>query len=133
MNDELLGFDTEFLSDDEVEQMLDSIVTGMGKLCAAEDRQTAIVKPDRVKELLYVYEVLKHLTKANKGVRVTYELYKPYKSMGCVSVIGKHPTFKNPTGFMKAVELSNNLDVYPKTDGTVQMDFTFHGLTKSVK
>ena len=33
---------------------------------------------------------------------------------------------------MKAVELASNFEVYPKTDGTVQMDFTFHGLTRAI-
>lgn len=132
MNDELFEFGA-FMTDDEAKQMLDSIVKRVGELCAAEDNKTAIVNPDKIQQVLYVYEVLKFLTKSNRSVKVTYEIHEPYKSMGSVSVSGEHIKFKNPNGFLKAVELSSNFEVYPKTDGTVRMDFTFHGLTKSIK
>ena len=80
---------------------------------------------------MYTYKILKYLTKGTKA-KVTYVLNEPYKSMGCVSVIGKELTFSNPKWFMIAVKLSSNFNVYPKTDGTAQMDFTFHGLTVSL-
>lgn len=75
--------------------------------------------------------MLKYLTKGTKA-KVTYALHEPYKSMGVVSVVGSDLLFRNTEWFMKAVELASNFEVYPKTDGTVQMDFTFHGLTRAI-
>ena len=131
MNENELGFDTEFMSDAEVEEMLDNLVTTIGDEAAADDSQTAIINPYRIQQVLYTYKVLKYLTKGTKA-KVTYALHEPYKSMGVVSVVGSDLLFRNTEWFMKAVELASNFEVYPKTDGTVQMDFTFHGLTRAI-
>lgn len=125
-------FNTEFASDAEVEEMLDSIVSVIGIQAELEDMETQMVNPCRIQEILYTYKVLKYLTKGSKA-KVTYELHKPYKSMGYVSVEGKNLSFKNMKWFLKAVELSSNFEVYPKTNGKVQMNFTFHGLTRIIK
>lgn len=133
MKNEELGFDTEFMTDEEVEQMLDSLVTTVAEEAAADDSKTAIINPYKIQQVLYTYKVLKYLVKGIKGAKVDYELHEPYRSMGSVSVVGKDLIFRKPEWFMKAVELANNFEVYPKTNGTVQMNFTFHGLTKPLE
>lgn len=133
MKNEELGFDTEFMTDEEVEQMLDSLVTTVAEEASADDSKTAIINPYKIQQVLYTYKVLKYLVKGIKGAKVDYELHEPYRSMGSVSVVGKDLIFRKPEWFMKAVELANNFEVYPKTNGTVQMNFTFHGLTKPLE
>lgn len=133
MKNEELGFDTEFMTDDEVEQMLDSLVTTVAEEAMADDNKTSIINPYKIQQVLYTYKVLKYLVKGIKGAKVDYELHEPYRSMGSVSVVGKDLIFRKPEWFMKAVELANNFEVYPKTNGTVQMNFTFHGLTKPLE
>lgn len=127
------GFDTEFMTDEEVEQMLDSIVTSVGDVASDDNSRTSVVNIYKMKQVLYVYKVMKYLAKGQKGVKVDCKLHTPYNSMGCVSVVGKKLVFRKPEWFMKAVELSNNFEVYPKTNGTVQMNFTFHGLTTPIE
>ncbi len=133
MDNEDFGFDTEFMTDDEVEQMLDSIVTTVAEEVAVDDSKTSIINPYKIQQVIYTYKVLKYLTKGTRGVKVSYELYKPFISMGSVSVVGKNLAFRKPEWFMKAVELASNFEVYPKTDGTIQMNFTFHGLTRPIE
>ena len=118
------GFDTEFMTDEEVEQMLDSIVASVGDAASDDNSRASVVN---------VYKVMKYLAKGQKGVKVDCKLHTPYNSMGYVSVVGKKLAFRKPEWFMKAVELSNNFEVYPKTNGTVQMNFTFHGLTTPIE
>ena len=132
MNDETLGFDTEFMTDDEVEEMLDSLVTEMGNEAMMEDNKTSIVNPFKIQQVLYTYKVMKYLVKGT-NTRVSYVLHKPYRSMGRVQVVGMELSFRKPDWFMKAVALANNFEVYPKTDGTVQMNFTFHSLTEPIE
>ncbi len=127
-----LGFDTEFMSDAEVEEMLDNLVTTVGDEAAADDSKTAIINPYRIQQLLYTYKVLKYLTKGTKA-KVSYTLHEPYKSMGYVSIVGSNLQFGNTGWFLKAVELASNFEVFPKTDGTVEMNFTFHGLTRTLE
>ncbi len=132
MENEELGFDTEFMTDEEVEQAINSLLTAVSEKETSKDNRTSIANPYKIQQLLYTYKVMKYLVKHMKGAKVSYELYEPYISMGSVSVSGKNLTFRKPDWFMRAVELSDNFEVYPKTDGTVQMNFTFHGLTKSM-
>lgn len=132
MNEEF-GFDTEFMTDEEVEDMLDSIVTTVAIEIVIDDNKTSVINPYKIQQVLYTYKVLKYLMKGNKGANISYELHEPYKSMGSVSVVGRNLVFRKPEWFMKAVELANNFEVYPKTDGTVQMNFTFHGLTNPIE
>lgn len=125
------GFDTEFMNDDEVEAMLENIVSEVANQASNEDNRTAIVNPYRMCQIAYTYKVIKYLTRGTKA-KVTCELHKPYKSMGSVSVVGANLTFRNTEWFMKAVEFASNFEAYPKTDGTIQMNFTFHGLTQPI-
>ena len=127
------GFDTEFMTDEEVEQMLDSIVASVGDVASDDNSRTSVVNVYKMRQMLYVYKVMKYLAKGQKGVKVDCKLHTPYNSMGYVSVVGKKLAFRKPEWFMKAVELSNNFEVYPKTNGTVQMNFTFHGLTTPIE
>jgi len=126
-----LDFEKEFMSDAEVEEMLESLTDLIGEQAENEDNRTSIINPRKVQAVLYTYKVLKYLTKGTNA-KVTYALNEPYKSMGSVSIVGKELTFSNPKWFMVAVKLASNFNVYPKTNGTVQMDFTFHGLTISL-
>lgn len=126
-----LDFEKEFMSDSEVEEMLESLTDLIGEQAENEDNRTSIINPKKVQAVLYTYKVLKYLTKGTNA-KVTYALNEPYKSMGSVSIVGKELTFSNPKWFMIAVRLASNFNVYPKTNGTVQMDFTFHGLTISL-
>lgn len=113
---------TEFMTAEEVGKLSDTV--------KEITERVANINPDRVYHVLYVHKLLRHLMNGVRGVRVSYEVCKPYKEMGSVSVIGKRIPFTNSGLFMKAVELADNFEVYPKINGTVQMNFTFHRLTK---
>lgn len=125
-------FDSEFMSDEEVDQAIDSIVSTVGESLAAEEIKPTIVNIYKMQQIMYTYKVMKYLAKDMKGVKVSYELYKPFKSVGYIRVVGKDIVFRRPDWFMKAVSLANNFEAYPKTDGTVQLNFTFHGLLQPI-
>lgn len=125
-------FNEEFENDADVENALDNLVTVVARTAQIEDNRTQIVNPIKMQHILYTLKILKYLTKGS-GAKVTYELYEPFRSMGSVTIRGKDITFSKPEWFMKAVELSANFEVYPRTDGTVEMNFTFHGLTMPVE
>lgn len=125
-------FNTEFMSDGEIEEMLDNLITTIGDEAAADNSKTAIINPIRVKQILYTYKVMKYLTKGTKAT-VKYALHQPFRSVGYVSVTGTNLVFKNAEWFVKAVELASNFEVFPKTNGTIEMNFTFHGITRTLE
>ena len=83
-----LDFEKEFMSDAEVEEMLESLTDLIGEQAENEDNRTSIINPRKVQAVLYTYKVLKYLTKGTNA-KVTYALNEPYKSMGSVSIVGK--------------------------------------------
>lgn len=125
-------FNKEFENDTDVEEALDNLVIEVAQTAQSEDDRTQIVNPITMQHLVYTFKILKYLTKGS-GAKVTYRLHEPFKSMGSVTVCGKNITFAKTEWFMKAVELAANFEVYPKTDRTVEMNFTFHGLTRPIE
>ena len=120
------------MTEEEIDEMIDGIIIPLAEQCHEEDNVDAVLNVERAKLLIGGYNTLKHLTKGTK-VKVTYEMNEPYRSMGSVSITGKNITFKRPEAFVAAVKLASNFNVYPKTNGTIVMDLTFHGLTTPIE
>ncbi len=120
----------DFVTDQE-QEFADACVEAFGESLLEEENKDAMVNPSRVKLVLYLYKALKSVFKGT-GVEVSYKMYEPIKSMGYVIVEGKNISFKDPKVFFEAVELCDNFDVCPRTDGTVEINFTFHGLTTTI-
>ena len=132
MGNQEFDFESEYASDSEIEEAMDSLVISVANDIAQDESRTSIINPYRMQQLLYTYKVMKYLMKGTSA-KVTYKLHEPYQSMGSVSVTGKDIEFKNVSWFLRAAELASNYEVYPKTDGTVCMTFTFHGITAPIE
>lgn len=130
MNEEELGFNTEFKNDRDVEEMISSLVTTVANDRVIMNDEDCVLNKYKIQQMVYTFKMLKYLTKG-MNAKVAYALHDPYKSMGYVSVTGDRLVFRRAEWFMKAVELASNFDVYTKKDGSVQMDFTFHGLVRA--
>ncbi len=89
----------------------------------------ADVNIDAVAKLLWSYKATAYTVKG-KGVVITYKLFEPTKKMGVVSINGKSIEFVNTELFANIAKIASNFEVFPKTDGTTQINFTFHGLRK---
>ena len=126
--DNVVNFDEEFASDQEVDEELDALLNTIGERIAADESRTSMVNLNRVRDVLAIYKLMKYVNRGTKA-KVSYKLNEPFRSMGSVGVCGKKLEFKNPEWLSAAVKIASNFEAYPKTDGTVQMTFTFHGLT----
>lgn len=128
----MIDFDTEFMSDEEVDEMLDEITLGLAEEIARDESRTSIINPYQIQQLLFTYKAVKYMMRG-KPVKVSCKMYEPFQSMGSVSVTGTDIVMQNPVWFSKAIEFASNFEVYPKTDGTVCMTFTFHNLTTPIE
>lgn len=128
MADYSCDFEAEFSEDAEVEAALDAVTD----LLIEADSKTAIINPYRMKQMSDAYKVLAYLLKGSRA-KISYELHKPYKSVGCIKVVGKSIKFRKTEWFVRAAGLASNFEVFPKVDGTLEMNFTFHGLTESIE
>ena len=125
-------FETEYTTEDEVMQALDSLILSTGEAILEEDSKDAIINPLKVQQISSVYKAMKYLTRGKK-VDVTYTLHEPFNSVGCVSLLGRDISFVNTDWFSKVCKVASNIDIYPRTDGKVKIDLTFHGLTKPIE
>lgn len=81
---------------------------------------------------VYTAKAMKRLVRGTSA-KVTHQLHEPSQSMGSVSVTGKNIDMKKVVWFVRSAKLASNFEVYPKTDGTVCMTFTFHGLARPIE
>lgn len=109
----------------------DEILNRIASAISAEESGVSVVRPDKLEMIATVYDAVKAST-GGRGVKVSYELNAPYTSMGSVSVIGKEIKIVNTKLFTMAVSLASNFEVYTKTNGKIQMDLTFHNITRKV-
>lgn len=115
---------------DTSDKNLDAFIESLGKAIAKEENVTSLVKVERVKDVVDTYKAMRKMMKGAKA-KVSYKLYKPFRSTGSVSIIGKNIPVKDIKAFVQCAKTASNINVYPKLDGTIRIDFTFHGLTIS--
>lgn len=119
-------FDINILTTEEKNAMIDEMLSTIGNNMD-EHFEGMTVEHDKVKEVVRAYKLLQHIAQG-RNIKVTYRLHKPYKNIGCVSVTGKDIYFTDTKGFVLLTDLAANVDIYPKTTGVTQIDFTFVGL-----
>lgn len=131
MKEAPFDFDKEFESEEEAMASVDEVIMEIANDVSKDEAGTSVIIPERVKQVETAYKTLRLIAKG-KNVDVTYELNEPYTSMGSVTVVGKEVIITNPVLLAKVASMASNFEVYPKTNGTVQMNFTFHNLTRKV-
>lgn len=123
-----MDFENEFISDEEDEEEMESLINYIQELPGLNDGDVSVTNPQKAKAIMNTYKILKYITK-NSGAKVTCELNEPCNSMGSVTVVGKKLIFDKPELFSVLARVASNVDIYTKTNGDVQIDFTFHNLT----
>ncbi len=116
-----LQVDMSFLNQSDRQWIMDTA----DELCCND----SCVDKERISQMLYSYLALRNITQG-RNVKVKYELFKPSKNMGYISVVGKKIDYYDSKLFRTVAMLATNFEAYPKTNGTVQLNFTFHKLRK---
>lgn len=90
----------------------------------------SIANLSRVKDVVSLKEYLDKKIISKK--KIICELNEPYKDVGSISIIAKDIQFSDPNDLILVLKLSDNMCIYPRTDGKIQMDFMFYDLTTTV-
>lgn len=122
-------FDLEFTSDEHMNAVLDAITEQI----QSDEKRTAMLSPIRLQQMEFSHAVLKRLTDDLDDVSLTYELHKPFKTMGYITIEGKNITFADSEWFSRAAEFASNMEIYPLEANKVRLTLTFHGLTVPVE
>lgn len=130
MNNE--GFETEFEREEDLTSALDALTEMFRQAQGNEKDIPAVAVPARYAQMEFAYKALKFLTQGTSA-KVSYELNEPFRGVGSVIVEGKELSFGSSKWFTRAAEFTDNLEVYPMTNGKVCMALTFYGLTKNME
>lgn len=118
------------LSQAELEY-LDAVIMAMAEQMEEYDERTSFLNLDTQKLILASFMKLKEEVSGD-NVKISRVFHKPYQSMGYISITGKNIVIKNPKTFAAILKLASSTEVYPKTDGSIQINLTYHGLTKPI-
>ena len=118
--------------EEKMDGRMEDLIVAIGKLMAEEDAKTSIINQNRLREIKFVYDVVKTMF-LKQGMDLTYELNAPLKSMASVSLTGEDLCFSNAEWFSRVAEFSDTIDVEPLVNGKVRLTFGFHGLTTPIE
>lgn len=124
-------FDELDMLTSEEEKELDEMILALAEDAERDEERMSLLNLDAKRLMTASFLALKNAV-AGDTVKVTYHLHEPYISMGFISVTGKNVLIKDSKMFSAISQLASNLEVFPKTDGTIQINLTFHGLTEHI-
>ena len=113
----------------ENQNELDELIDCIGQWILEDEQQPSTLQPLRLQMMNFSYSALKRIAEEN-GMTVSYELHKPFQSMGSICLEGEYLVFLNCKQLARAISFADNIDVFPLTNGRIRLVLTFHGLTK---
>ena len=115
----------------ENQNELDELIECIGQWILEDEQQPSALQPIRLQMMNFSYSILKHIAEEN-GMTVSYELHKPFQSMGSICLEGEDLVFLQCKQLSRAISFADNVDVFPLTNGRIRFVLSFHGLTKKV-
>lgn len=115
----------------ENQNELDELIECIGQWILEDEQQPSALQPIRLQMMNFSYSILKHIAKEN-GMTISYELHKPFQSMGSIFLEGEDLVFLQCKQLSRAISFADNVDAFPLTNGKIRFVLTFHGLTKKV-
>ena len=116
---------------EETQNELDELIDLIGQWILEDEQQPSALQPIRLQMMNFSYRILKHIAEEN-GMPVSYELHKPFQSMGSICLEGEDLVFLQCKQLSRAISCADNVDVFPLTNGRIRFVLSFHGLTKKV-
>ncbi len=111
------------------EEFEDAVILELARLLEEDEAQMTTVVEKRVKEVKLAAGILRQIVDGSR-LWIDCRVHDPFPSIGCVSIIGEDITIENMVMFRRVVALASNMDIYVDVNGTIHIDFTFHGLMR---
>lgn len=118
MDHKKYDFENDFSLDENqfIEQVMDMFDRNKKKFNKLSD--------ERLKE---IKDAAMHLKDSlGGGIRCSFEPLEQIGNAAYIKLVGREIVVRKPRLFLEAVKLANNYEVYPRTDGLVQMNITFY-------
>ena len=126
------NFETHEFEREEAFKEFDRFIDVIKDELLAADEKPRIINPYRIAQMQLAYALLKKSVNEMMDVKLSYELYEPFKSMGSISLEGDSLEFYNSELFSYAVKLADNMEVYALKGDRVRMSLAFHTITMAI-
>ena len=121
----------DFLCDEQAEEEARAAEQELARDIALQEEGVHVTNPRKLQSLQAVYKLLKYIT-TGKNLQISCELNKPFISMAYIEVVGNGLHFSHPEWFVLCMRLASNTELYARTDGKTQINFTFNCFTDKV-
>ena len=98
------------------------------KLIEEDEAGRTELIPEKINCVDAVYDALCY--SVGKMAKVEYEIGETFSSVAIITITGKDIVVKNADLFARAISIADNFEVYPKTNGSVQMNLAFYGVAR---
>ena len=109
----------------------EKLLQELARLIEVSEKCERELVQDRVECVKLVYDAM--CCSVSKKSNIKYEIGEPLSSMAVITIIGKPIAITNPELFARAISIADNFEVYPKTNGSVQMNLAFYNVARRVK
>ena len=113
-----------FKTDDEAED--DAIVELVAPIFEKYIEIPKIINVERVIDAAAVEKGLREIFKDVKNVTIQSEINEEVAGFGSISITAPAAEIKRMHTFAGALLLSDGIEIFPRTDGLVQIDFGFY-------
>lgn len=114
----------------DIDSVTDELMISIGKLM---DKHDSLPMVDNTTRIELAKECFNSLKEIINGAKIALHLHEPYKSMGYISIEGKNYSINNPGAFALICKSASNIEIYPRTDGIVTINITFHKISEVIR
>lgn len=107
----------------------DEFILDLARQIAEDEEGTSVLDIDASQGFVDTYISMKRAV-TGEDAGVTYKMHRPFASTGYITVSGKTIVITDTDAFIRSLKRASISEIYPKTDGTAVIEFTFHGLTR---
>lgn len=111
---------------------LNELIESIGRWIIEDETRPSILNPLRMEQFLFANTVLEKMIQ-DTDMKFSVTMHEPFNSMGSICMEGDTLEFSDCKRLGRAIELSNNVEIFPTNDGKVRLVLTFHGLTTPIE
>lgn len=109
----------------------EKLLKALAELIKASGEGEREVVPEQLERVELVRDAMR--CSVDKRSKIECEIDELFPGVADITIIGKPIGIVNPDMFAKAIRIADNFEVYPKTNGSVQMNLAFYNVTRRVK
>lgn len=117
--------------DDEEDREFDALIEIFREAQENSHGAVYVANPRRVREFIECESFLRRMFK-DTGATIEVVPNDGGGSIGVIRVLTKTINIRNTAGFVRAVRLASNYEIYPRTDGKMMFALIFYGMATRV-